>query len=206
MWALLADAQCFHTSQLDNMLLHGRGRRPMLRICDFGYSKDEMGQSMSKSTCGTPEYMAPEVGTIGAFRFHFSELLVGGVAAAAAARTLPLASAAADAMTSWFWPDLRAVGACACYVVADGFDFGAAAGAVRGQVRRQEGRRMELRGASLLPFSGPCPDPPVCLHASHAAANMLVTGNSLPVPPPMCLLLQSSARCHYTCRCHCSCC
>jgi hypothetical protein len=34
------------------MLLHGGGRRPMLRICDFGYSKDELGQSVSKSTCG----------------------------------------------------------------------------------------------------------------------------------------------------------
>ncbi len=52
---------CFPTLQLDNMLLHGRGPRPMLRICDFGYSKDELGQSVSKSTCGTPEYMAPEV-------------------------------------------------------------------------------------------------------------------------------------------------
>ena len=38
--------------QLDNMLLHGRGARPILRICDFGYSKDELGQSVSKSTCG----------------------------------------------------------------------------------------------------------------------------------------------------------
>lgn len=26
-----------------------------------GFSKDEAGQSISKSTCGTPEYMAPEV-------------------------------------------------------------------------------------------------------------------------------------------------
>lgn len=47
--------------KLDNMLLQGRGSRPLLRICDFGFSKDEMGQSACKSTCGTPEYMAPEV-------------------------------------------------------------------------------------------------------------------------------------------------
>ena len=33
----------------------------MLKMCDFGYSKDEEHQSISKSTCGTPEYMAPEV-------------------------------------------------------------------------------------------------------------------------------------------------
>lgn len=32
-----------------------------MQMCDFGYSKDEAGQSISKSTCGTPEYMAPEV-------------------------------------------------------------------------------------------------------------------------------------------------
>ena len=42
-------------------MLHGAWPRPILKICDFGYSKDEVGQSVSKSTCGTPEYMAPEV-------------------------------------------------------------------------------------------------------------------------------------------------
>jgi serine/threonine protein kinase len=47
--------------QLDNIMLHGEWPRPILKICDFGYSKDEVGQSVSKSTCGTPEYMAPEV-------------------------------------------------------------------------------------------------------------------------------------------------
>ena len=47
--------------QLDNIMLHGDWPRPILKICDFGYSKDEVGQSVSKSTCGTPEYMAPEV-------------------------------------------------------------------------------------------------------------------------------------------------
>ena len=44
--------------QLDNMLLHSGGRRPMLRICDFGYSKDELGQSVSKSTCGESQSAA----------------------------------------------------------------------------------------------------------------------------------------------------
>jgi len=49
------------SAQLDNIMLHGEWPRPILKICDFGYSKDEVGQSVSKSTCGTPEYMAPEV-------------------------------------------------------------------------------------------------------------------------------------------------
>ncbi len=51
----------FLTAQLDNMMLHGTWPSPVLKICDFGFSKDEAGQSVSKSTCGTPEYMAPEV-------------------------------------------------------------------------------------------------------------------------------------------------
>jgi serine/threonine-protein kinase SRK2 len=47
--------------KLDNMLLHGPWPRPQLKLCDFGFSKNEVVQSVSKSTCGTPEYMAPEV-------------------------------------------------------------------------------------------------------------------------------------------------
>ena len=43
------------------MLLHGPWPRPQLKLCDFGFSKNEVVQSVSKSTCGTPEYMAPEV-------------------------------------------------------------------------------------------------------------------------------------------------
>lgn len=49
--------------QLDNILLHGRGERPVVKICDFGYSKDEVAGSICKTACGTPEYMAPEVRT-----------------------------------------------------------------------------------------------------------------------------------------------
>ena len=47
--------------QLDNVLLHGRGERPVVKICDFGYSKDEVAGSICKTACGTPEYVAPEV-------------------------------------------------------------------------------------------------------------------------------------------------
>jgi len=47
--------------QLDNLMLKGQWPDVSLKMCDFGYSKDESKQSVSKSTCGTPEYMAPEV-------------------------------------------------------------------------------------------------------------------------------------------------
>ena len=46
--------------KLDNVLLHGPGERPVVKICDFGYSKDEEAGSICKTACGTPEYMAPE--------------------------------------------------------------------------------------------------------------------------------------------------
>ena len=42
-------------------MLKGQWPDVSLKMCDFGYSKDESKQSVSKSTCGTPEYMAPEV-------------------------------------------------------------------------------------------------------------------------------------------------
>lgn len=49
--------------KLENLLLDHDGRdgiRPLLKICDFGYSKHEMSSS-AKSGVGTPVYMAPEV-------------------------------------------------------------------------------------------------------------------------------------------------
>jgi serine/threonine protein kinase len=47
--------------KLENLLLdrHG-GKRPLLKIADFGYSKHEMNSS-AKTGVGTPVYMAPEV-------------------------------------------------------------------------------------------------------------------------------------------------
>jgi len=47
--------------QLDNVLLDGQQPRPNIKLCDFGYSKDEVTQSVCKTACGTPEYMSPEV-------------------------------------------------------------------------------------------------------------------------------------------------
>jgi serine/threonine protein kinase len=50
------------TLQLDNLLLHhpANGGLPQLKLCDFGLSKDE-AEGAAYSSCGTPEYMAPEV-------------------------------------------------------------------------------------------------------------------------------------------------
>ncbi len=48
-------------SQLDNVLLDGSQPLPIIKMCDFGYSKDEVAGSLCKTACGTPEYMAPEV-------------------------------------------------------------------------------------------------------------------------------------------------
>lgn len=47
-------------AQLDNILLQGDAPA-VLKLCDFGYSKDGNVESDCKTACGTPEYMAPEV-------------------------------------------------------------------------------------------------------------------------------------------------
>lgn len=46
--------------KLENTLL-SRAERPVVKICDFGYSKDENLQSAPGSRVGTPAYLAPEV-------------------------------------------------------------------------------------------------------------------------------------------------
>ena len=49
--------------KLENLLLDRKekpGNRPLLKICDFGYSKHEMNSS-AKTNVGTPIYMAPEI-------------------------------------------------------------------------------------------------------------------------------------------------
>lgn len=47
--------------KLENTLLSDRSAWPVLKLCDFGYSKDEYMESVCKTMCGTPEYVAPEV-------------------------------------------------------------------------------------------------------------------------------------------------
>ncbi|KAI3438615.1 hypothetical protein D9Q98_001038 [Chlorella vulgaris] len=46
--------------KLENTLLDG-SPRPLIKICDFGYSKHEKYQSAPGSRVGTPAYLAPEV-------------------------------------------------------------------------------------------------------------------------------------------------
>lgn len=46
--------------KLENTLIHW-ARKPLLKICDFGYSKDMKYQSAPASRVGTPAYLAPEV-------------------------------------------------------------------------------------------------------------------------------------------------
>lgn len=52
--------------KLDNILLQGDAPA-VLKLCDFGYSKDAVIDSECKTACGTPEYMAPEVLRGGAY-------------------------------------------------------------------------------------------------------------------------------------------
>lgn len=47
--------------KLENTLLDGSRPRPNVKICDFGYSKNEFVDSRPKSVSGTPDYIAPEV-------------------------------------------------------------------------------------------------------------------------------------------------
>jgi serine/threonine protein kinase len=47
--------------KLENTLLDGEPDRPLLKLCDFGYSKHDTFQSAPDSRVGTPAYLAPEV-------------------------------------------------------------------------------------------------------------------------------------------------
>ena len=38
--------------RLENALLMDSSEQPMLKLCDFGYSKDELYASMCKTMCG----------------------------------------------------------------------------------------------------------------------------------------------------------
>eukprot|EP00210_Caulerpa_lentillifera_P004255 g4059.t1 len=47
--------------KLENVLLKSGARRPLVKLCDFGYSKHEDWDSAPKSRVGTPDYMSPEI-------------------------------------------------------------------------------------------------------------------------------------------------
>merc|ERR1712232_161741 len=46
--------------ELENTLITSHNA-PRVKICDFGFSKSKLLQSVPKSTVGTPAYIAPEV-------------------------------------------------------------------------------------------------------------------------------------------------
>ncbi|KAG9151687.1 hypothetical protein Leryth_001982 [Lithospermum erythrorhizon] len=53
---------CHRDLKLENILLDGNpAGGPLIKICDFGYSKSSVLHSVPNSTVGTPGYMAPEV-------------------------------------------------------------------------------------------------------------------------------------------------
>ena len=43
------------------MLLDGSSPLPNVKLCDFGYAKNEFIDSRPKTVSGTPDYIAPEV-------------------------------------------------------------------------------------------------------------------------------------------------
>ena len=58
----------------------------VVKLCDFGFSKDEDRNSGSKSGCGTPEYVAPEVRRQAPARVAFPGHVPGGAEATAEPR------------------------------------------------------------------------------------------------------------------------
>ena len=47
--------------KLENTLLDAAQPLPNVKLCDFGYSKNEFVDSRPKTVSGTPDYIAPEV-------------------------------------------------------------------------------------------------------------------------------------------------
>ena len=47
--------------KLENTLLDRGTPLPNVKLCDFGYSKNEFIDSRPKTVSGTPDYIAPEV-------------------------------------------------------------------------------------------------------------------------------------------------
>lgn len=67
--------------KLENALLAGDSDSEgvELKLCDFGYSKEESGDSLCKTLCGTPEYIAPEVLIDNRYQGKVSDVWSAGV-------------------------------------------------------------------------------------------------------------------------------
>ena len=52
---------CCRDIKLENTLLDAHMPLPNVKLCDFGYSKNEFVDSRPKTVSGTPDYIAPEV-------------------------------------------------------------------------------------------------------------------------------------------------
>ena len=52
---------CRRDIKLENTLLDAAQPLPNVKLCDFGYSKNEFVDSRPKTVSGTPDYIAPEV-------------------------------------------------------------------------------------------------------------------------------------------------
>lgn len=60
--------------KLDNCLIESSHGAPLVKLCDFGYSKAENFGSGCKTACGTPEYMAPEVLTEATYKGNAADV------------------------------------------------------------------------------------------------------------------------------------
>ncbi|OAY80368.1 Serine/threonine-protein kinase SAPK5, partial [Ananas comosus] len=67
---------CHRDLKLENTLLDG-SPAPRVKICDFGYSKSSLLQSMAKSAVGTPAYIAPEQADVWSCGVTLYVMLVG---------------------------------------------------------------------------------------------------------------------------------
>lgn len=52
---------CHRDIKLENSLISVQDDVPILKICDFGYSKSEQFDSIPHTKVGTTSYVAPEV-------------------------------------------------------------------------------------------------------------------------------------------------